>query len=53
MIYFVKPVQIESELEIRPKIIEVSRKFGKVDVEIYHKNQLVSKALVTSQVIER
>ncbi|TCS83591.1 DRTGG domain-containing protein [Tepidibacillus fermentans] len=53
MIYFVKPVQIESELEIRPKIIEVSRKFGKVDVEIYHKNQLVSKALISSQVIER
>ncbi|MFV9511205.1 DRTGG domain-containing protein [Tepidibacillus sp. LV47] len=53
MIYFVKPVQIESVLEIRPKIIEVSRKFGKVDVEVYHKNQLVSKALITSQVIER
>lgn len=52
-IYFVKPVQIESEIEIRPKVIEVSRKFGKVDVEVYHKNQLVSKAVMTSQVIER
>ena len=53
MIYFVKPVQIESEIEIYPKIIEVSRKFGKVDIEVYHKSQLVSKAMVTSQVIER
>ncbi|GBF11761.1 cobalt-dependent inorganic pyrophosphatase [Tepidibacillus sp. HK-1] len=53
MIYFVKPVQIESEIEIRPKVIEVSRKFGKVDVEVYHKNQLVSKAMITSQVLER
>ncbi len=53
MIYFVKPVQIESEIEIYPRIIEVSRKFGKVDIEVYHKNQLVSKAMVTSQVIER
>jgi len=52
-IYFVKPVQIESEIEIRPKVIEVSRKFGKVDIEVYHKNQLVSKAVMTSQVIER
>lgn len=52
-IYFVKPVQIESQIEIRPKVIEVSRKFGKVDVEVYHKNQLVSKAVMTSQVIER
>ena len=52
-IYFVKPVQIESEIELRSKIIEVSRKFGKVDVEVYHKNQLVSKAMMTTQVIER
>lgn len=52
-IYFVKPVQIESEIEIRAKVIEVSRKFGKVDIEVFHKNQLVSKAIMTSQVIER
>jgi len=52
-VYFIKPVQIESDIEIRPKIIEISRKFGKVEVEVYHKNQLVSKAMMTSQIIER
>ncbi len=52
-IYFVKPVQIESKIEIQSKVIEVSRKFGKVDIEVFHKNQLVSKAIMTSQVIER
>ena len=52
-IYFLKPVQIESEIEIKARVIEVSRKFGKVDIEVYHKNQLVSKAMMTSQVIER
>jgi len=53
VIYFVKPVQIESEIEIRTRVIEVSRKFGKVDIEVFHKQALVSKAMMTSQVIER
>lgn len=51
--YFLRPVQIESEVDIVPKIIEVSRKFGKVDVEIYHNNQLVSKAMLTVQVFDQ
>jgi len=50
-IYFVKPVQIDSKIEIRPTIIEVSRKFGKIDVEIFHAGALVSKAMLTASVI--
>ncbi|CAN7365452.1 DRTGG domain-containing protein [Paenibacillus sp. LjRoot56] len=49
--YFLKPLQIDSKIEIRPTIIEVSRKFGKIDVEIYHVGALVSKAMLTAQVI--
>ncbi|SDN21516.1 Predicted transcriptional regulator containing CBS domains [Paenibacillus sp. yr247] len=49
--YFLKPLQIDSKIEIRPTIIEVSRKFGKIDVEIYHAGTLVSKAMLTAQVI--
>ncbi|MDB5055922.1 MAG: YtoI [Bacilli bacterium] len=51
--YFIKPVQMESIIEIRPKIIEISRKFAKIDVEIYHEGQLVSKALLTAQVFDQ
>jgi predicted transcriptional regulator len=51
--YFIKPVQIDSQIEIRPTIIEVSRKFSKIDVEIYHANALVSKAMLTAQVIDQ
>jgi predicted transcriptional regulator len=51
--YFLKPVQIDSQIEIRPTIIEVSRKFGKIDVEIYHAGALVSKAMLTAQVIDQ
>jgi predicted transcriptional regulator len=52
-VYFLKPVQIESTIEIRPRVLEVSRKFGKVEVEVYHQGMLVSKAMMTAQVIER
>ncbi|TBL75064.1 DRTGG domain-containing protein [Paenibacillus thalictri] len=51
--YMVKPLQIDSIVEIRPKIIEVSRKFSKMDVEIFHAQSLVCKALLTAQVIDQ
>jgi predicted transcriptional regulator len=52
-IYFLKPVQIESIIEIRPQVLELSRKFGKVDIEVFHEGQLVAKALMTAQLIDR
>ncbi|MBP2241392.1 putative transcriptional regulator [Cytobacillus eiseniae] len=52
-IYFIKPVQIESMLEIFPKILEVGRKFGKVDVEVFNEGVLVGKAMMMCQLIER
>ena len=51
--YFLRPVQIESEIEIRPRVIEVSRKFGKLDVEVFHNGILVSKAMLTVQVFDQ
>lgn len=50
--YFVRPVQIDSQVELRPRIIEVSRKFGKIDVEMYHAGVLVAKAMLTAQVFD-
>ncbi len=51
--YFVRPLQIDNEIEIRPRIIEVSRKFGKVEVEIAHHGQLVTKSMMTAQLIDQ
>jgi predicted transcriptional regulator len=51
--YFIRPVQIESEVEIRPRIIEVSRRYGKVDVEIVHNGHPVAKAMINAQVIDQ
>ncbi|MCM3568299.1 CBS domain-containing protein [Neobacillus mesonae] len=52
-IYFIKPVQIESRLEIYPKVLEVGRKFGKVDVEVFNGGTLVGKALMVCQLLDR
>lgn len=50
--YFVKPLQIDSEIEIRPRIIEVSRRFAKLEVEIQHGLVLAAKAMLTAQMID-
>src|SRR5699024_4698278 len=44
-IYFIKPVQMDSVLEVKPMVLESGRKFGKVDVEVYHNQDLVGKAM--------
>jgi len=50
--YYLRPVQIESIIEIRPKIIEISRRYGKVDIEVYAGESLAAKAMLAAQLIE-
>ncbi|WNQ09950.1 DRTGG domain-containing protein [Paenibacillus aurantius] len=50
--YFLRPVQMESEIEIRPRLIEVSRKFGKIDIEIHSGGQTVCKAMLTAHMFD-
>jgi len=52
-LYFLKPVQLDSEVELIPKILELGRKSAKLELEMYHDGHLVSKALLTAQTIER
>lgn len=52
-IYFIKPVQIDSMIEIHPKVLEVGRKFGKVDVEVFNDGVVVGKAMMMVQLIDR
>ncbi len=52
-IYFLKPVQIDSIIEIRPKVLEVGRKFGKIDIEVFNYGNLVGKSLLMCQHIDR
>lgn len=52
-LYFLKPVQMESVIEIHPSILDVGRKFGKIDVEVYHEGTLVGKAMMMVQLMDR
>jgi len=51
--FFLKPLQIDNEIVIRPQLIELSRKFGKVDVEVHYRQALVAKAILTAQLIDQ
>ncbi|PPA71630.1 CBS domain-containing protein [Jeotgalibacillus proteolyticus] len=52
-IYFIKPVQMESIIEINPRLLDVGRKFGKVDVEVFSEGNLVGKAMMMVQLLDR
>jgi len=52
-VYFIRPVQIESVVEIIPKVLEIGRKSVKIDVELYHEKDIVGKAVLIGQLIER
>ena len=52
-LHYFKLIQLESELSIKPRILESGRRSAKLDMEIYLENTLVAKAIVTCQVMER
>lgn len=52
-IYFLKPIQLESMMDIKPRILEETRRYGKVDVELYQNGQAVGKAFMIVQFINR
>lgn len=52
-VYFLKPVQMESEIEVKPRLLDISRRVGKVEVSVYHNEVMVGKAMVTAQILER
>lgn len=52
-VYFLKPVQMESRIHVRPRLLDISRRFGKVEVSVYQGEQMVGQAMVTAQIIDR
>ncbi|MGJ9457196.1 DRTGG domain-containing protein [Oceanobacillus sp. CF4.6] len=52
-VYFSKPVQIDSKLVIKPKLLDVGRLYAKIDVEVYNERNLVGKGLIMAQLINR
>lgn len=52
-VYFSKPVELEEEIEVTADIIDMGRKSGKAEVNVYHRGKLVAKALISVKVIDR
>ncbi|WP_203333337.1 DRTGG domain-containing protein [Planococcus beigongshangi] len=52
-VYFLKPVQLDSVIFIKPVILDISRKSAKVDIEVLFENEIVGKALLTFQLLDR
>ncbi|WAA10159.1 DRTGG domain-containing protein [Fervidibacillus albus] len=52
-VYYLKPIQLDSVIELQPRILELGRKFGKSIVEVYHEGALVGEALLMFQFIDR
>ncbi|MGI5857729.1 MAG: DRTGG domain-containing protein [Tepidanaerobacteraceae bacterium] len=52
-VYFSKPVQLEQEIEIEAKIIDMGRKSGKAEINLIHEEKLVAKSIISVRVIDR
>lgn len=51
-VYFVRPVQIDSEITIVPRALEMSRKYTKLEIEVSDNQGLAAKAMMTAQMID-
>jgi predicted transcriptional regulator len=51
--YFLKPISIDSEIEVRARLLDSGQRFAKVDVEVFDGNEQAAKALLTLQMLER
>ncbi|WP_188206416.1 DRTGG domain-containing protein [Alkalibacillus aidingensis] len=54
-IFYMKPVQIGASLTIIPQVLELGRKFAKIDVQVisHDEGELAGKAMVMTQFINR
>lgn len=52
-VYFIKPVQIDSKLVIKPKLLEAGRVYAKIDIEVFNGRKMVGKGLLMAQLIDR
>lgn len=52
-LHYFRLIQLESDLDIRPRVLEIGRRSAKLDIEIYIENALVAKGIVVCQLMER
>lgn len=52
-LHYLKLIQLESKLTIKPEILDIGRRFAKLDVSVYVNHTIVAKAIVMCQLLER
>ncbi|QUW22707.1 CBS domain-containing protein [Sporosarcina sp. Marseille-Q4063] len=52
-LYFIQPVQLGTVVSVYPRILQMSRRFVKVDFDVFADDELVAKAMVMYQLFER
>lgn len=51
--YLLQPVQLGTIVRVEPRILQMSRRFAKVDFDLHAGNNLVAKAMIMYQLFER
>lgn len=52
-VHFIEPVQMESNLVIKPQLLDAGRLFAKLNVDIYNGRKVICKALLMAQLMDR
>ncbi|GAF39890.1 hypothetical protein FC83_GL000329 [Agrilactobacillus composti DSM 18527 = JCM 14202] len=52
-LHYLKLIQLESNLTIRPQILDIGRRSAKIDVNVYVNHVIVAKAILMLQLLER
>ncbi|QIL45742.1 CBS domain-containing protein [Vagococcus coleopterorum] len=52
-LHYFRLIQLESRLDIRPRILEIGRRSAKLDIEVFLENAIVAKAIVVCQLMEK
>ena len=52
-IYFIEPVQIDSQLKVKPTLIDAGRIYAKINVDVYNEKKIVGKSMLMAQLMDR
>jgi len=52
-VYYLSPVEIEDQIELYPRIIESSRRFCKVEVEVRSGEKRAAQAMITARLLDQ
>lgn len=52
-VYFIEPVQMDSNLTIKPELLDAGRLYAKINVEIFNGRKLVCKGMLMAQLMDR